>query len=110
MKVEGVLFIMAATIVTAWMTLNLWFLHIGSSAPDPVTARTFVVSEMGTLYIVPFWGHLSSLLCFVGFAAMAIAAGVGLVRGFVKWHVRSLRQIGGVMSHSNLLAACVLEG
>ena len=78
--VEVFLFSMGATIVAGWMTLNLWFLHAGSAVPDPIAGRTYPVQELGTIYIIPLWGHLSSLLCFVGFAAMALAAGAWVIR------------------------------
>jgi len=83
-KVEAVLFSMGAAIVVGWMALNLWFFHIGSPVADQITGRTHAVQEMGTLYIIPLWAHLSSLLCFVGFAATAIAAGMGLLRALVN--------------------------
>lgn len=87
---EAVLFSMGVSIVVGWMALNVWFFHVGGPVPDPITGRTYAVQEMGTLYIVPLWAHLSSLLCFVGFAAMAIAAGTGLLRAFVNKPVSEL--------------------
>jgi hypothetical protein len=83
-KVEAVLFSMGAAVVVGWMVLNFWFFHVGSPVPDRITGRMYAVQEMGTLYIIPMWAHLSSLLCFVGFAAMAIAAGTALLRVLVK--------------------------
>ncbi len=84
MKVEALLFRMGAAIVVGWMALSLWLFHAGSRSPDPVTGRTYAIREMGTLYVIPLWAHLSSLLCFVGLAAVAIAAGTGLLRALVN--------------------------